>query len=251
MRYRWEVKPESEATSVGGDREEALSNIDGLLADSSAATTSLTAPSPGNYRLFGYAFDDNNHAAHANIPLHVNTNLRQEPSDLVAGQIMAMSYSGYREGQHPDRGDGAVNPSDADVLEDLEILVENGFTLLRMYDVGVNTQTTLRLIREHQLPVKVLLGMWRRAEFSNHEGCPWLDEPIPQSELDDNTLKNQAELETGIRLANEYDDIIVAVNVGNEALVDWNDHMVPFDTVISYVRQVQAEISQPVTVANN
>jgi exo-beta-1,3-glucanase (GH17 family) len=251
LRYRWEVKPESDATSIGGDREEALNNIDGLLADATAAMTTLKAPPPGNYRLFGYAFDDHDHAAHANIPFRVNSDLRQDSSDLVAGEVMAMSYSGYREGQHPDRGTGAVNPSDAEILEDLEILVENGFTLLRMYDVGVNTQTTLRLIREHELPVKILLGMWLRAEFSNHEGCAWLDEPIPQSELDDNTLKNQAELETGIRLANEYDDIIVAVNVGNEALVDWNDHMVPVDTVISYVRRVQAEISQPVTVADN
>jgi exo-beta-1,3-glucanase (GH17 family) len=251
LRYRWEVKPESEATSVGGDREEVPQNIDGLLEDATAATTTLKAPPIGNYRLFGYAFDEHNHAAHANIPFRVNSDLRQDPSSLIAGEVMAMSYSGYREGQHPDRGDGAVNPSDAEILEDLQILVDNGFTLLRMYDADVNTQTTLRLIREHQLPVKVLLGMWLRAEFSNHEGCEWLHEPIPQSELDANTLKNEAELKTGIRLANEYEDIIVAVNVGNEALVDWNDHMVPVDTVISYVRRVQAAIPQPVTVADN
>ena len=28
-----------------------------------------------------------------------------------------------------------------------------------------------------------------------------------------------------IELANKFRDIIVAVNVGNEALVSWNDHM--------------------------
>ena len=30
--------------------------------------------------------------------------LQQSPSDLVAGEVMAMAYSGFREGQHPDRG---------------------------------------------------------------------------------------------------------------------------------------------------
>jgi exo-beta-1,3-glucanase (GH17 family) len=43
----------------------------------------------------------------------------------------------------------------------------------------------------------------------------------------------------------------VAINVGNEALVDWNDHMVPVDQVIGYVRQVKAAVAQPVTVADN
>ena len=175
----------------------------------------------------------------------------QTPADLLAGEVMAIAYSGFREGQHPDRGEGAVNPSDEEILEDLRILADHDFSLIRMYDVGENTVTTLELIREHDLPIKVLLGIWLRAEFSNHEGCPWLDEPIPQSELDANTIANAAEVRTGIDLANEYSDIVVSVNVGNEALVSWNDHMVPLEQVIAYVRQVRAAIEQPVTVADN
>jgi len=93
--------------------------------------------------------------------------------------------------------------------------------------------------------------MWLRAEFSNHEGCPWLDEPIPEEELAANRILNIAEVGKGIELAQRYDDIIVAVNVGNEALVDWNDHMVPLDRVIDYVRTTKSAISQPVTVADN
>ena len=54
-----------------------------------------------------------------------------------------------------------------------------------------------------------------------------------------------------IELATAYRDIVVAVNVGNECLVDWNDHMVPVETVIEYVKQVKAAIEQPVTVADN
>ncbi len=175
-----------------------------------------------------------------------------QPRDaLVAGEVMAVAYSGFREGQHPDRGSGAVNPSADEILEDLQILVAHDFNLIRLYDSGANSLMTLELIRQHQLPIKVMLGIWLDAEFSNHEGCPWLDEPIPQSQLAANTSRNDAELRRGVKLANEFKDVVVAVNVGNEALVDWNDHMVPVEKVIAYVRRVKAAIDQPVTVAEN
>ena len=175
----------------------------------------------------------------------------QVPEALLQGEVMAMSYSGFRAGQHPDRGNGAKNPSREEILEDLQILVENDFTLIRMYDSKEITVTTLELIREHALPIKMLLGIWLDAEFSNHEGCPWLDEPIPEEKLAANTVANGIEIARAIELANEYEDIVVAINVGNEALVDWNDHMVPLERVIEYVEQVKAETTQPVTVADN
>ena len=170
---------------------------------------------------------------------------------LLAGEPIAIAYSGFREGQHPDRGDGAVNPSRAEILEDLQILVAHDLRLIRLYDTGENALVTLELIREHELPIKVLQGIWLSAEISNHEGCPWLDEPIPAEELAANVLRNQDEIQRGIDLAREFADIVVAVNVGNEALVSWNDHMVPVERVIAYVRQVKAAIEQPVTVADN
>jgi exo-beta-1,3-glucanase (GH17 family) len=176
---------------------------------------------------------------------------RQSVGDLLVGEVMAVSYSGFREGQHPDRGDGAINPGREQILEDLQILLAHDFHLLRLYDSGANSLATLELIREHGLPVKVLLGMWLDAEFSNHEGCPWLNEPIPEQELAANTLRNAAEIERGIDLATRFTDVVIAVNVGNEALVDWNDHMVPLEQVIAYVRRVKASIEQPVTVADN
>lgn len=177
--------------------------------------------------------------------------LTQAPDALVANEVMAVAYSGFRAGQHPDRGDGAVNPSDEEILEDLQILLDHDLDLIRLYDTGENSVATLELIREHELPIKVLLGMWLRAEISNHENCSWLDEPIPDDKLAANTIDNAAEIERGIELARQYDDIVVAVNVGNEALVIWNDHMVPLKNVIEYVRQVKVAIDQPVTVADN
>ena len=180
------------------------------------------------------------------------TNLKQSKSDLLYNQSKAICYSGYRSGQHPDRGDGAINPGYDEVLEDLTILAHNSnFNLIRVYDSGKNSEMVLQVIKENGLNIKVMLGIWLRAELSTHKTCEWLTEPIPDEILQMNKGLNSKEINKGIELANKYKDIIVAVNVGNEALVDWNDHKVSQDTMISYVEKVKKSIEQPVSVAEN
>jgi len=66
-----------------------------------------------------------------------------------------------------------------------------------------------------------------------------------------NRAINETEVLTGIYLANTFPDIVVAINVGNETLVDWNDHSIPIERLIQYLRQVRADIDQPVTTAEN
>jgi exo-beta-1,3-glucanase (GH17 family) len=180
-------------------------------------------------------------------------NLMQTKSDLLAGEYKAVCYSGFRTGQHPDRGEGAKNPTDAEILEDLNIISNDmKFNLIRLYDSGENSQAVLHLIKENDLGIKVMLGIWLNAELSAHETCEWLTEPIPQETLDKNKIIiNSQEIQRGIQLANQYPEIVVAVNVGNEALVDWNDHKVDVDSIISYSKRVQQSIEQPVTVADN
>ena len=159
--------------------------------------------------------------------------LQQKPGDLLAGIAKAVCYSGFRNGQHPDRGAGAVNPSDAEILEYLQMVSwQAGFKLIRLYDAQVNSEAVLRLIETNKLEIKVLLGAWLDAEVSN-PNCPWQKDPYPADVLARNKQKNAAEIERAIRLANKYSNSVVAVAVGNEALVDWNDHMVPVDSVIN------------------
>ena len=179
----------------------------------------------------------------------LSASLPQLPSELISDEHWALSYSGFRKGQHPDRGDGAKNPSQDQIIEDLNLLLDEGIKLLRMYDCDTNTQMTLEVIRNYNFPIKILLGIWLDAEISNHNGCSWLTDPIPESELKKNRISNQIEVDMAIELANKYKDIVVAVNVGNEALVSWNDHMMSEERVIQFVRQVKANIHQPVTVA--
>jgi hypothetical protein len=71
LRFHWEVKPESDAMQAGGDFEERIGSLGGLLRDPAAATTAITVKEPGKYRLFAYAYDGHGHAAHANIPFLV------------------------------------------------------------------------------------------------------------------------------------------------------------------------------------
>ena len=67
----WEVKAESTSTKAGGDYEEPIPNIEGVLSSTSDLVVQLTAPAPGAYRLYAHAYDGQGHAAHANIPFLV------------------------------------------------------------------------------------------------------------------------------------------------------------------------------------
>jgi len=49
LRYRWEVKPESDATQAGGDLEARIRNISGLLGNAAAPITPITVRDPGRY----------------------------------------------------------------------------------------------------------------------------------------------------------------------------------------------------------
>ena len=70
--FRWEVRQESTAREVGGDKEAIPPLVEGLIADPAAREITLTAPDEkGAYRLFVYVFDGANHAAHANFPFYV------------------------------------------------------------------------------------------------------------------------------------------------------------------------------------
>lgn len=186
--------------------------------------------------------------APADEPVHP---IAQDPSALLDGEVMAVCYSGFRAGQHPDRGDGAKNPSDEEILEDLRIILrDTPFRLIRLYDSRENSEAVLRLIDEHDLPIRVMLGAWLAAEVSN-PGCPWMPEPYPEETLAANKVGNAAEVERAIALANRYPEIVTSIAVGNEALVGWTDHMVPVEKVIEYVRQVKDSTDQLVTVADN
>jgi len=140
----------------------------------------------------------------------------------------AIDYSGYRAGQNPQL---YKFPTQAQILEDLTILKKN-WPLIRLYGGDQHSQDVLEVIQRHHLGIKVLLGIWL-------DGHP------------DKQDENARQVAAAIRLANKYNKIVIAVNVGNEILVTWSDHKLTEDKAIEYVEQVRKAVKCPVTVADD
>ena len=157
----------------------------------------------------------------------------------------AICYSGYRHGQSPIDG---VYPTCEQIREDLLLLARN-WTLLRLYDCSPHAETVLDVIDREKLDFRVMLGVDMAAEMSNPH-CPW------GAEFSDETLAvnretNSRNVDKAIVLANQYPDSVFSVSVGNEASVDWTDHMVPVDRLVDYARRTKDAIRQPVTFCEN
>ena len=156
----------------------------------------------------------------------------------------AICYSGFRDGQSPDAG---VFPSESEILEDLRLL-EGHWDALRVYACDLHTERVLKVIERENLPFTVMLGAYIGAEVNN-PNCPWggvySDEILAK-----NRINNQQELDRAVAWANRYESIVDIVSVGNEATVDWTDHLIEPEAVTA-MRPFCVRISQPVTFCEN
>jgi exo-beta-1,3-glucanase (GH17 family) len=157
----------------------------------------------------------------------------------------AICYSGYRDGQSPA---SQVFPSLEQVREDLHLLARH-WSLLRLYDCSLHAERVLQVIAEDRLPLRVMLGAYLAAEVNN-PGCPW-GGVYSEDELQANRLENAAELERLVSLARLHPHTVFSAAVGNEATVDWTDHLVPVARMVEHVRWVKQRLPQPVTFCEN
>ncbi len=157
----------------------------------------------------------------------------------------AICYSGYRDGQNPSQG---IYPSYEEIKEDLNILAKN-WKFLRLYDCGPHADIVLDVIQNEKLDFKVMLGVDMGAEISN-PNCPW-EANFSEQKLLDNRQANSKQVDRLIELSQTFQDIIFSVSVGNEASVEWTDHMVPVESLINYVKRIKSFIKQPVTFCEN
>ncbi|MDT0596154.1 glycosyl hydrolase family 17 protein [Glaciecola petra] len=170
----------------------------------------------------------------------VNENKIQESEPIFYPTIdnkwigLGIAYGSYRDGESPDLESVS---SEADILEDLTILTSNKavqWNLIRMYAADPASEQVLKTIKKHNLPVKVMQGAWLSGK--------------------DTDAYNNNQINEVIRLANEYPDIIVAVNLGNEIFVDWSYHKFTVEQMpmyLEWVEKVQASVSVPVTLADD
>ncbi|MDH3250066.1 MAG: glycosyl hydrolase family 17 protein [Acidimicrobiia bacterium] len=157
----------------------------------------------------------------------------------------AICYSGYRANQNPRTGDF---PSHAEVTEDLQIL-QGDWDYLRLYDSSRHAEIVLDVIEREELDFMVMLGLDFGAEVSNPD-CPWGAE-FDVETLTENRCQNDKQVVRAIELATNHRDIVFSVAVGNEAAVDWTDHMVPVERLIEQARKIKAAVPQPVTSCDN
>lgn len=147
---------------------------------------------------------------------------------------LGIAYGSYRDNESPDIKSVS---SEQDILEDMTILTTNSvvsWNLIRMYAADPASEQVLKTIKKHKLPIKVMQGAW-----------------LSSSQTD---KKNEEQISEVIRLANEYKDIVVSVNLGNEIFVDWSAHKLELSDIpkyIKWVKKVKKAVDVPVTLADD
>ena len=154
----------------------------------------------------------------------------------------AISYGGYR-GKSRE-----VQPSIEDIKEDLQIMFAQGFRIIRTYDLHHPfAENTLKAISElknsdSDFEMYVMLGAWIQCKDA------FTDLPIHNEE---DLEGNKVEIAEAVRLAQDYQDIVKVIAVGNEAMVHWatSYHLEP-KYILKWVKHLQ-DLKINGTINNN
>lgn len=140
----------------------------------------------------------------------------------------AVNYSPYRS---TNRDTEIVTREN--VLQDLQLLVQGGFTLIRTFDSSDEfARLMLQIIKDNGINMKVQLGIYIAP--TNGTGAV----------LASARAFNNAEVARGIRLANDFKNIVIAVSVGNESIAFGNNTP---DVMASHLATVRSGVTQPLT----
>ena len=164
-------------------------------------------------------------------------NIVNQESSKTAATILgnpdylAMSYGGYRQVDHD------VEPTTAELKEDMKILNAMGVKILRTYKVHLpHAGNVLKAISELKnenpdFEMYVMLGAWIDCKNA------WTDrEPDHNQESE----RNAVEIKETVRLAKKYPDIVKIIAVGNEAMVKWaTSYFVQPGVILKWVNHLQ------------
>ena len=162
----------------------------------------------------------------------VQLGLRTLPADFSTR--VAVNYEPYRSNNR-----ATETVTDANVLQDLNLMVASGIGLVRLFDSSTAVASrVLRLIQAYNLNLKVQLGAYVNSfEY-------WGQSSSVQAAIQ---ASNNDELARCVALANSYTSIVEAVSVGNETMVGWSSVPISTQQMATYIRTVRNQISQPVT----
>ncbi len=162
-----------------------------------------------------------------------NAEMKQITAADILGNpnYQAISYGGYRENSRD------IQPSGQDIKEDMKILAAMGIKVLRTYNTHLkHAATVLEAIRDLKtedpnFEMYVMLGAWIDCENA------WTDHP--NHEVED-SVANAAEIERAVNMAQQYDDIVKIIAVGNEAMVKWAaTYFVQPNVILRWVNHLQ------------
>jgi exo-beta-1,3-glucanase (GH17 family) len=157
----------------------------------------------------------------------------------------AICYSGFRDGQSPDQG---VFPTYEQIREDLRIL-QDSWSYLRLYDCDEHAELVFEVIEKENMDFEVMLGAYIAAEVNNPD-CPW-GADYTEQQLKANRVHNDERMRALVKMAQRYTDCIFSVSIGNEATVDWTDHLIPTERVVEMAQYVKQHTDKPVTFCEN
>ncbi|MEM9001197.1 MAG: glycosyl hydrolase family 17 protein [Bacteroidota bacterium] len=144
---------------------------------------------------------------------------------------LAISYGGYREVTRD------VQPSIADLKEDMKILSAMGIKVLRTYNVQLqqasNLLKAIRQLKQEDsgFEMYVMLGAWIDCKNA------WTGK-APDHKVE--SKQNKGEIARAVALANQYPDIVKVIAVGNEAMVKWAEsYYVQPSVILKWVNHLQ------------
>ncbi len=144
----------------------------------------------------------------------------------------AICYEGYREKSRE------LQPSIAQLQEDLKILSAVGIKIVRTYNVQLaHASNLLKAIQELKgtdpnFEMYVMLGAWIDCKNA------WTDQ-APDHNIE--SEQNEGEIGRAVALANQYPDIVKILAVGNEAMVKWAaSYYVQPSVILKWVNHVQS-----------
>ncbi|MFD2201197.1 glycosyl hydrolase family 17 protein [Shivajiella indica] len=144
----------------------------------------------------------------------------------------AISYEGYRDKSRE------IQPSVAQLKEDVKILSAMGIKILRTYNVQFpHASNLLKAISELKqedpdFEMYLMLGAWIDCKNA------WTDQE-PDHEVE--SEQNAGEIERAVALANQYPDIVKVLAVGNEAMVKWaTGYFVQPSVILKWVNHLQS-----------
>ena len=149
---------------------------------------------------------------------------------LGDSNYLAISYGGYRQKTRD------IQPTLAEIKEDIKILYAMGIRVLRTYNVHLVEASNILLVitelkkEDENFEMYVMLGAWIDCKDA------WKQNPDHYGESE----RNAVEIDGAVALTKQYPDIVKIIAVGNEAMVKWatNYHVQP-GVILKWVNHLQ------------